>query len=47
MESLIDSNKEVGLDINVEKTKYVYVTVSSPECRSKSVNKSSEQIVSK
>jgi hypothetical protein len=34
-ETLTDASKEVGLEINVEKTKY-YVAVSSPECRSKS-----------
>jgi hypothetical protein len=27
---------EVGLKVNAEKTKYVYVAVSSPECRAKS-----------
>jgi hypothetical protein len=32
-DTLIDANKEVGVEINVEKTKYV--AVSSPECRSK------------
>jgi uncharacterized protein YabE (DUF348 family) len=31
IETLIDASKEVGLEINVEKTKYV--AVSSPECR--------------
>jgi retron-type reverse transcriptase len=33
-EALIDSNKEVGLQINVEN-----VAVSTPECRSKSIQK--------
>jgi hypothetical protein len=32
-ETLIDASKKVGLEINVEKTKYVYTTISSPECR--------------
>jgi ABC-type siderophore export system fused ATPase/permease subunit len=32
-ETLIDGSKEVGLQVNAEKTKYTYVTVSSPECR--------------
>jgi hypothetical protein len=41
-ETLIDASKEVGL----EKTKYyVYVAISSPECRSKSGHKNSKQIV--
>jgi hypothetical protein len=44
-EMLIDASKEVGLEINVEKTKYVYVAVLSPECRSKSGHKSSKQII--
>jgi hypothetical protein len=34
-ETLIDASKEVGLEINVVKTK-LSVPVSSPECRSKS-----------
>jgi hypothetical protein len=33
METLIDASKEVGLEINREN--YVYVAVSSPECRAK------------
>jgi hypothetical protein len=33
-ETLIDASKEVGLEVNAEKTNYV--AVSSPECRSKS-----------
>jgi hypothetical protein len=43
-EALIDASKEVGLEINVEKTKYMYV-ISSQECRSKSGHKNSKQIV--
>jgi hypothetical protein len=42
-ETLIDASKEVGLEINVEKTKYMLL--SSPECRSKSGHKNSKQIV--
>jgi hypothetical protein len=32
--TLIDGSKEVGVDVDVEKTKYIfeYVAVSSPEC---------------
>jgi hypothetical protein len=44
-ETLTDASKEVGPEINVEKTKYVYVAISSPECRSKSEHKNSKQIV--
>jgi hypothetical protein len=45
-ETLNDASKEVGLEINVEKTKYiVYVAISSPECRLKSGHKNSKQIV--
>jgi hypothetical protein len=47
METLIDASKEVGLEVNTEKTKYMllsrhqnagqnHVAVSSPECRAKS-----------
>jgi hypothetical protein len=33
-ETLIDTSKEVGLEANAEKTKYMlHVAVSSPECR--------------
>jgi hypothetical protein len=32
----IEASKAVGLEVNAEKTKYVYVAVSSPECRAKS-----------
>jgi hypothetical protein len=39
-ETLIGANKEVVLEINVEKTMYM-----SPECRSKSGHKNSKQIV--
>jgi hypothetical protein len=42
-ETLIDASKEVGLEINVDKTKYV--AISSPECRSKSGHKNSKEIV--
>jgi hypothetical protein len=41
-ESLIDASKEVGLEINVEKTNQA---ISSPECSSKSGHKNSKQIV--
>jgi hypothetical protein len=34
-ETLTDASKEVGLEINAEKTKYMLL-ISSPECRSKS-----------
>jgi hypothetical protein len=34
-ETLIDASKVLSLEINMEKTKYVYVAISSPECRSK------------
>jgi hypothetical protein len=34
---VIDASKEVGLEINVGKTKYMLL--SSPECRSKSGHK--------
>jgi hypothetical protein len=43
-ETLIDASKEVGLEINVEKTKY-NVAISSPECRPKSGHKNSKQII--
>jgi hypothetical protein len=43
-ETFNDCSKEVGLEINVEKTKYMFA-ISSPECRSKSVHKNSKQIV--
>jgi hypothetical protein len=36
METLIDSSKEVGLEINTEKTTHMYMLfVSSQECREK------------
>jgi hypothetical protein len=45
-ETLIDASKEVGLEINVAKTKYMlYAAIFSPECRSKSGHKSSKQII--
>jgi hypothetical protein len=37
-ETLTDASKEVGLEVNAEKTKYM-VAVSSPECRAKSEHK--------
>jgi hypothetical protein len=40
---LIDASKEVGLDINEAKTKYL----SSPQCRSKSGYKNSKGIILK
>jgi hypothetical protein len=43
-ETLTGSRKKVGLKINIEKHR-VYVGISSPECRSKSRNKNSKQIV--
>jgi hypothetical protein len=33
--TLIDAAKEVGLEVNTEKTKYMFA-VSSPKCRAKS-----------
>jgi hypothetical protein len=33
-EALLDASGEVGLEVNVEKTKYI--VVSSPKCRTKS-----------
>jgi hypothetical protein len=45
-ETLIDASKDVGLEINVEKTMYdVCVAVCSPECRSNCGIKISKQIV--
>jgi hypothetical protein len=41
-QTIIDASKEVGLEIYVEKTKYVYVAISSPECRSRSGHKNSK-----
>jgi hypothetical protein len=35
-ETLIDACEEDGLEVNTEKSKFVYVAVSSPECRAKS-----------
>jgi hypothetical protein len=35
-ETLVDASKEVGLEVNTEKTKYMYVDILSPECRTKS-----------
>jgi hypothetical protein len=42
--TFIEASKEIGLEVNVEKTKYMLVATSSPECRSKSAHKNSEQI---
>jgi hypothetical protein len=33
--TLIDASKDVGIEINTEKTKYTYVAVSSLECNAK------------
>jgi hypothetical protein len=33
-QTLIDASKEIGLEVNTEKTKYM--SVSSPKCRAKS-----------
>jgi hypothetical protein len=45
IEASIDASKEIGVEINVEKTNYVYVAISSTECRSKSGRKNSKQLV--
>jgi hypothetical protein len=42
--TLTDASKEVGLEINVEKT-LLKVATSSPECRSKSGHRNSKQII--
>jgi hypothetical protein len=42
--TFIDASKEVCLEVNVEKTKYMLVS-SGPECRPKSVNKNRKQII--
>jgi hypothetical protein len=34
--ALISASKKVGLKVNTDKTKYVYINVSSPECKEKS-----------
>jgi hypothetical protein len=39
-ETLTDASKEVGLEINAEKTKYILL---SPECKSKLGHKNSKQ----
>jgi hypothetical protein len=44
-ETLIDASKDVALEINLEKTKYIYVATSSTECRSKSGHEHSKHIV--
>jgi hypothetical protein len=38
-ETLIGARKKAGLQVNAEKTKYVYVADSSPQCRAKSYHK--------
>jgi hypothetical protein len=43
-ETLIDASKEVGLEINVEKTKYMLLS-HSQECGPKSLHKNSRQII--
>jgi hypothetical protein len=43
-ETLIDASKEVGLETNIEKTKYI-VAGSSPKCRPNSEHKNSKQII--
>jgi hypothetical protein len=42
--TLIYASKEVCLEVNTEKTKYVYVAVSSPKCRAKSWLKDRKQM---
>jgi hypothetical protein len=42
--TLISASNEVGLEVNIDKTK-VYVGVLSPECRSKSEHYNSKQTV--
>jgi hypothetical protein len=32
-QTLIDTSKKVGLEVNTERIKYVYVAVSSQKCR--------------
>jgi hypothetical protein len=44
-ETLIDSSRKVGLEINAKKAKYV--TISSTECRSKLGHKNSKLIILK
>jgi hypothetical protein len=39
--ALLDASKEVGLEINAEKKKFVRVHVSSPEYSTKSVHEGS------
>jgi hypothetical protein len=43
-ETLIDASKEVGLEVNVEKTKHM-LGVSGPECRPNLGNKNRKQII--
>jgi hypothetical protein len=38
-ETVIDASNQAYLEIKIEKTKYVYVAVSSQRCRSKPTNK--------
>jgi hypothetical protein len=35
-QTLIYVSKEVGLEVNTEKTKYMLLALSSPKCRAKS-----------
>jgi hypothetical protein len=42
-ETLIWCQKEFGLVVHAEKTKYIYVAVSLLECRVKSLHKDSKQ----
>jgi hypothetical protein len=43
-ETIIDASKEVGLEINAEKTKHMFA-ISSSECKSKSGHKNSKQVI--
>jgi hypothetical protein len=40
-EALLRASKEVGLEANTEKTKYIYIYISSPDYRTKSLYRSS------
>jgi hypothetical protein len=37
--ALVVASKEIGLEVNAEKTKYIYGDFSRPECRMKSQHK--------
>jgi hypothetical protein len=41
-ESLLDISKEVGLEVNPEKTKYIYVSVKVSEGRTEAEHKDRE-----